>query len=173
VKALIFFISIIMDIQTVVASVVCALLSIICLIAIIIFILKKKTKSTHTNDDTEANLTPIRNGKHHNKPNLSLLLRLSVILAEEGVYSKPCESHSPNIKEEEDDKPNNSILSKSLNDAFCSENNLDSTPSTKSIEESKILAFSPICVDVNNDNYIIMQKQRLSILMSDNIICYE
>ena len=105
---------------------------------------------------------------------------MSFILAEEGVYSKPCVSHNPNIKEEskwhkeeEDDKPNNSILSKSLNDAFCSENNLDSTPSTKSIEESKILPFSPICVDFHNDNYIIMQKQRLSILMSDNIVCYE
>ena len=168
-----------MDIQTVVASVVCALLSIICLVVIILFIIRKKTKSTNTNDDTEADLTPIKTVKHDSKPNLSLLLRLSFILAEEGVYSKPCVSHNPNIKEEskcrkdEDLKPNNSILSKSLNDAFCSENNLDSTPSTKSMEESKILAFSPICVDFNNDNYIIMQKQRLSILMSDNIVCYE
>ena len=171
-----------MDIQTLVASVVCALLSILCLIVIILFIIKKKTKSTHTNDDTEANFTPIQTGKHDNKPNLSLLLRLSFILAEEGVYSKPCVSHNPNIKadtkcqlDEVDDNPNssNSILSKSLNDAFCSENIVDSTPSSMNTEESKIQPFSPICVDVTNGNYMIMKKQRLSILMSDNIVCYE
>ena len=60
-----------------------------------------------------------------------------------------------------------------MNDAFCSANNCDYTASIGNIEEGNILAFSPIYVDANKDNYLTVHKQRWSILISKNILCYE
>ena len=153
------------------------------MVVIVIFIIRKRGKTIETNEeDAESNHTPIKIRKH-DKPNLSLLLRLSFILAEEGIYSKSLVKQAPVFESESKcdrkEKEENSFLSKSsvresLNDAFCSENHIKATPSGKHMEEKNILVFSPVSVENNNnDDYVIMKKQRWSILMSDNIVCYQ
>ena len=89
------------------------------------------------------------------KFNLSLLHHLSFILADEGVYDHHLEKVSETPAR---------ITSQSLNDAFCSSRIVDG--------DDNITPFSPVFVENENDHYINMQKQRLSILLSDNIVYY-
>ena len=121
-----------------------------------------------TNDDeSETNVTPNLTIKHGNKQNLSLLLHLSFILAEED------ESNCSREAIDDSSTSRNNNLSLSMNDAFCSTNKLDYTPSVGDVEEGNIIAFSPMVVDANTDNCITVHKQRLSILISKNVLCYE
>ena len=122
---------------------------ILILLIIIMIIIRRKKSITEKDQDVEVvDMKP-------QKFNLSLLHRLSFILADEEIYDR----HLAKATETPQRSP-----SQLLNDAFCS--------STVGDGDNNITPFSPVFVEDDNDHYINMQKQRLSILSSDNIVYY-
>ena len=119
---------------------------IICLGAILIFIVKRKKKTRNQNDEIcEAQLSPIWTTKCKNKVNGSF------ILADEGVYSKPYITSTPYRKEEsyrckvdvhDSSSSSQSNFNSSMSEDSTSANNLDRTQSIGDIVEGNFVSFS-------------------------------
>ena len=141
-----------MDRNNLVLSSVCGIFIILCIIIAIIFIIKRRKKSISTNDQSpEAQKSPMK--KIVNKTIGSF------ILAEEGIYSKPCITSTPHRTVEDIlDSSSNSNTDSSLSDVSSSTSSIHSEENESKNNNKTDYKISNLPTDPEENEFLLQSS---------------